>query len=200
MSEGETTLSYLSGDATVSLRVIRGDIVRQAVDAVVNAANSTLLGGGGVDGAIHLVGGPAILAACNEIVAVRGRLPAGQAVITTGGNLPARRVIHTVGPVWRGGARGEAGTLASAYIQSLTLAAAHGLRTLAFPSISTGAFGYPVDAAAQVAMKAVRAFLDVRAGTLREIRCVLFDENTRRAYVAALNDVFGLDSSGGERL
>ena len=135
MSSHEITLDY-SG---VKLSVVMGDITQQAVDAVVNAANSSLMGGGGVDGAIHRAGGPQILAECKEIVAARGRLPAGQAVITTGGNLPTRHVIHTVGPVWRGGAHGEASTLASAYTESLSLAAAHGLKSVAFLSnIFTG--------------------------------------------------------------
>jgi len=204
MRAHETTLEYAGdgpGDhAVVRLRLVQGDITRQPVDAVVNAANSSLMGGGGVDGAIHRAGGPAILAACKVIVAARGRLPAGQAVITTGGNLPARYVIHTVGPIWRGGTHAETETLASAYIQSLTLAAAHGLTTLAFPSISTGAYGYPVDAAAHVALKAVKAFLDGPTASLREIRGVLFDDLTYRAYAAALKDVFGLDSGGGEQL
>ena len=184
----------------VGLRIIRGDITRQTVDAVVNAANSTLLGGGGVDGAIHRAGGPVILAECQRVVAAQGRLPAGRAVITTGGNLPARHVIHTVGPVWRGGAHGEAATLASAYTESLALALTRGLATLAFPSISTGAYGYPVAAAARVALNAVETFLDGPSGALREIRFVLFDDVTCRAYAAALQDVNRLDNTGGERL
>src|SRR5881394_4208847 len=122
------------------VRVVVGDITKQDVEAIVNAANSSLLGGGGVDGAIHRAGGPAILEECRAIRARRGPLPAGQAVATTGGELPARRVIHTVGPVWHGGGSGEAETLASCYRSSLALADEEGLGSVAFPSISTGAF------------------------------------------------------------
>src|SRR5437867_9117151 len=137
------------------LELDRGDITRENVDAIVNAANSSLMGGGGVDGAIHRAGGPAILDECRRIVEARGPLPAGEAVITTGGRLPARRVIHTVGPRWRGGDRGEAATLASCYRNSLALAASEGVSSLAFPSISTGAYGFPIDEASAVALQAV---------------------------------------------
>ena len=119
------------------LILIQGDITRQTTDAIVNAANSSLMGGGGVDGAIHRAGGPSILEECRQIVARQGRLPAGQAVITTGGNLPTRYVIHTVGPVWHGGSRGEAELLAGAYRESLKLAETHQLTSISFPSIST---------------------------------------------------------------
>ncbi len=170
------------------LRLERGDITRYAVDAVVNAANSSLLGGGGVDGAIHRAGGRAILAACRAIVAERGRLPAGEAVITTGGDLPAARVIHTVGPVWRGGGAGEESTLASAYRASMRLADAEGLATVAFPSISTGAYGYPVRAAATVALATVAEELR-RARFVREATFVLFDDATYAAYAAALEEL-----------
>jgi O-acetyl-ADP-ribose deacetylase (regulator of RNase III) len=129
----------------VTLSVILGDITLQETDAIVNAANSGLMGGGGVDGAIHRAGGPVILEECRRIVARQGRLPEGQAVITAGGRLKARYVIHTVGPVWRGGDRGEADILASAYRESLRTAAEHGLTSVSFPSISTGVYGYPVD-------------------------------------------------------
>jgi O-acetyl-ADP-ribose deacetylase (regulator of RNase III) len=200
MNGDETTINCWRVYGGVRLSVIRGDITRQTVDGVVNAANSSLMGGGGVDGAIHRVGGPGILEECKNIVAAQGRLLAGRAAITTGGNLPARYVIHTVGPVWRGGAQGEAATLASAYAQSLKLAASRGLTTLAFPSISTGAYGYPVDAAAHVALNAVKAFLDGQSGTLREIRFIIFDEITFHAYAVTLKDVFKLDNAGGERL
>ena len=171
----------------------RGDITREEVDAVVNAANSSLMGGGGVDGAIHRAGGPRILEECKAIRAERGPLPAGEAVATTAGNMPARRVIHTVGPIWHGGGRNEAATLAAAYRSSLRVARREGLRTVAFPSISTGAYGYPVEAAAQVALNAVRAELESERGGLEEVRFVLFDERTLAAYREALAAV----SAGG---
>lgn len=167
------------------LTLVQGDLTRQGVDAVVNAANSSLLGGGGVDGAIHRAGGPAILEECREVAAARGPLPPGRAVATTGGRLPARRVIHTVGPVWHGGGRGEAELLASAYRESLALAVAEGLRTVAFPSISTGAYGYPVDEAAAVALGAVAERL--RAGcSLDEVRFVLHSAQDLSVYAEAL--------------
>jgi O-acetyl-ADP-ribose deacetylase (regulator of RNase III) len=168
------------------LSIIQGDITQQDTDAIVNAANSGLMGGGGVDGAIHRAGGPAILEECQLIVAKQGRLPTGQAVITTGGNLKAKYVIHTVGPVWRGGDRGEAALLESAYGQSLKLAAANGLSSVSFPSISTGAYGYPLAEAAGIALKTTRAFLSETPGSLREVVFVLFDDNSYRAYADAL--------------
>jgi len=142
-----------------TLSIIQGDITRQATDAIVNAANSSLMGGGGVDGAIHRAGGPAILEECKQIVARQGRLPAGRAVITTGGNLPSKHVIHTVGPVWHGGEKGEEELLESAYRESLKLAAENNLTSISFPSISTGAYGYPVAQAAVTALRTVVAFL-----------------------------------------
>ncbi len=165
--------------------LVQGDITTQAVDAIVNAANSGLMGGGGVDGAIHRAGGPAILAECREIVARQGTLPPGRAVITTGGRLPARYVIHTVGPIWRGGGHGEPEVLASAYRESLALAVERGLKTVAFPSISTGVYGYPVDQAAQVALATVCRFLEATP-ILEEVRFVLFDTHTFGAYRDAL--------------
>src|SRR5919109_2169720 len=162
--------------------VVRDDITRQVVDAIVNAANSSLLGGGGVDGAIHRAGGPAILAECKRIVAEIGRLPAGKAVITTGGRLPAKYVVHTVGPVYGSGSRGEAQTLASCHRESIRVADEHAVRSLAFPAISTGAYGYPVDEAAPVAVTAV---LDALRSSihLNHVRFVLFDAPTLGAYV-----------------
>ena len=141
------------------IALCHGDITRMDVDAVVNAAKGSLLGGGGVDGAIHRAGGPTILADCRELRATRypDGLPTGQAVATTAGDLPARWVIHTVGPVWHGGDRGEPGLLAACYAASLALADRAGARTVAFPCISTGVYGYPADAACGVAVAAVRA-------------------------------------------
>ena len=174
------------------LRLAQGDITRQHADAIVNAANSSLMGGGGVDGAIHRAGGPAILEECQRIVAERGRLPPGQAVLTTGGRLPARHVIHTVGPVWRGGAYGEAETLASAYRESLRLAARHGLRHIAFPSISTGAYGYPIARAAEVALRTVLAFLRDHGGPVEEVTFVLYTPRDLEALVGSEGEERGL--------
>ncbi len=170
------------------LFLVQGDITRQDTDAIVNAANSGLMGGGGVDGAIHRAGGPAILEECKKIRAEMGSLPTGQAVITTGGNLRARYVIHTVGPVWAGGGKGEPDLLASAYRESLKLAADRGLKTVSFPSISTGVYGYPVDQAAGVALRTVIDFLK-RDDRLSEVVFVLFDARTREAYETALREL-----------
>jgi O-acetyl-ADP-ribose deacetylase len=167
------------------LTLIQGDITRQATDAIVNAANSSLMGGGGVDGAIHRAGGPAILEECKKIVARQGRLATGKAVMTTGGDLKARHVIHTVGPIWHGGNRGEADLLASAYRESLSLAVANNLETVAFPSISTGAYGYPVDSAAEVALQTVLKFLQKKS-SLQEVVFVLFDNRTCEVYIEEL--------------
>ena len=171
------------------LSIIQGDITRQATDAIVNAANPGLMGGGGVDGAIHRAGGPAVLEECKQIVASQGRLPTGKAVITTGGNLAARHVIHTVGPVWQGGKKGEATLLASVYIESLKLAAANGLTSISFPSISTGAYGYPLAEAARVATATVVSFLREQVTSLKEVVFVLFDSRTYDAYASALGEV-----------
>jgi len=164
------------------------DITKETTDAIVNAANSSLLGGGGVDGAIHRAGGPSILAECRKIVSQIGSLPAGKAVITTGGRLPAKYVIHTVGPIYRGGDRGEAATLASCHRESIGLADEHGVTSLAFPAISTGAYGYPVAEAANVAISAA---VDALRSTqhLTTIRFVLFDLSTLRAYANAAENL-----------
>jgi O-acetyl-ADP-ribose deacetylase (regulator of RNase III) len=167
------------------VELVRGDLTRESTDAIVNAANSSLLGGGGVDGAIHRAGGAAILEECRRIRAARGPLPAGESVITGGGNLPCRHVIHTVGPVWQGGDAGEPETLARCYRSSLDLAAGNGVRSIAFPSISTGAYGYPVDDAAAVATGAVRAVLE-RGSPLVLVKWVLFSDRDLEAYRAAL--------------
>ena len=168
----------------------RGDITRETTDAIVNAANSSLLGGGGVDGAIHRAGGPAILEDCKRIRGERGELPAGEAVVTTAGRLPCRRVIHTVGPVWRGGTQGEPQTLARCYRNSLALAAEEGLDSVAFPSISTGAYGYPVARAAEVALTAVADVLTA-GGFEGLVRFVLFSEPDLETYRAALERIGG---------
>ena len=173
-------MSFLGGRVRVSV----GDITREAVDAVVNAANSTLMGGGGVDGAIHLAGGPAILEECREIrrTLYPDGLPTGEAVITTGGLLPARHVIHTVGPVYgRAGGR-EAELLAAAYRNSLALAAAHALASVAFPSISTGAYGYPREEAAGVASRSIEEFLG-GDGTIKEVRLVFFSQRDMEVFL-----------------
>jgi O-acetyl-ADP-ribose deacetylase (regulator of RNase III) len=164
------------------------DITRETTDAIVNAANSQLMGGGGVDGAIHKAGGPAILQECRRIVAERGHLPAGQAVMTTGGQLPAKYVIHTVGPVYRGGKNGEAEILASCYEKSLHLAQERQISSIAFPSISTGAYRYPVGDAARIALRSIIATL-VETTSVLTVRLVLFDTATRNAYERAVEQI-----------
>jgi len=168
------------------VKLIQGDITEQETDAIVNAANSGLAGGGGVDGAIHRAGGSAIMEECRRIIAEIGRLETGKAVVTSGGRLKAKYVIHTVGPVWRGGNRGEAELLASAYQESLRLASGYGLKSISFPSISTGAYGYPVAEAAEVALKAVISFLQGFSTSLEEIYFVLYDARTYGAYASKL--------------
>jgi len=173
----------------VKLSLIRGDITQQDTDAIVNAANPSLMGGGGVDGAIHRAGGPTILGECKQIVANQGRLPTGKAVITTGGNLNAKYVIHTVGPIWHGGDRNEAELLSSAYRESLKLAADRNLTSISFPSISTGAYGYPLDKAARVALRAVTSFLKEKNTSVKEVIFVLFDSSAHESYCAALKEL-----------
>jgi O-acetyl-ADP-ribose deacetylase (regulator of RNase III) len=169
---------------TTRIVAVHGDITQQETDAIVNAANSSLMGGGGVDGAIHRAGGPKILEECKKIVAEIGRLPEGEAVITTGGNLKAPYVIHTVGPVWHGGTKNEPRILANAYRNSLAIARKKGLRTIAFPAISTGAYGYPVADAAELAVKIVAKF--VVQYPLEEVRFVLFSESDFETYSSVL--------------
>lgn len=168
--------------------LVRGNITEQQADAIVNAANDTLLGGGGVDGAIHRRGGPAILEECREIRRTRypDGLPTGEAVATTAGQLPARHVIHTVGPVWRGGEHGEPALLATAYRSALEVARTLGLRTIAFPSISTGAYGYPIDQAARIAIGTVSAYLNEHADAFDGVRFVLFSDRDLEEYEKAL--------------
>lgn len=157
------------------IEVIHGDITKLSVDAIVNAANSSLMGGGGVDGAIHRAGGPEILEACRKIVARQGGCKTGEAVITTGGKLPAKFVIHTVGPVWRGGNNNEPQLLANCYTNSLKLAVQNNCRTVAFPCISTGVYGYPIDKAAEVAVHAVKKFLEGN-NAIDRVTFVCFDD------------------------
>lgn len=173
------------------IRLTQGDITEMETDAIVNAANPSLMGGGGVDGAIHKKGGPKILEECKRIRATEypDGLPTGKAVITTGGNLKAKYVIHTVGPVWRGGKSGEAELLAEAYRNSLKLAVSKGLKTIAFPSISTGAYGYPIDEASRIALSTVKDFLEKENG-LEEVVFVLFTKESFEKYKEAAMEVF----------
>ena len=171
-------MERLVGNTRITL--VQGDITKQQVDTMVNAANSRLAGGGGVDGAIHRAGGPSIMEECRAI----GGCPTGQAVRTTAGDLPAKHVIHTVGPVWNGGASGEADLLASAYRNSLRVAAEHAARSIAFPAISTGVYGYPIDLAAAAALGTVLA--EAPGYQFDEIRFVLFSAGDLAVYEAAL--------------
>jgi O-acetyl-ADP-ribose deacetylase (regulator of RNase III) len=172
--------SFLNG----KVNLLVGDLTRQHVDAVVNAANSSLMGGGGVDGAIHRNGGPDILAACREIRRTQypGGLPTGEAVITPGGNLPARYVIHTVGPIKGSHGPRDAELLAACYRNSLDVAARNGCRSIAFPAISTGAFGYPMDEAAAVSSRAIEAFLSIDEA-IAEVRLVFFGERDASLFL-----------------
>ena len=163
------------------ITLTQGDITQQHVSAITNAANSRLAGGGGVDGAIHRAGGPAIMTECDQIRQERGGCPTGQAVITTGGDLYADYVIHTVGPVWEGGKSSEPELLASCYRQSLKLAVENGIKTIAFPSISTGVYGYPMEKAAVVAIEAVTLFLKENE-RFPEVRFVLFNADDLKQY------------------
>jgi O-acetyl-ADP-ribose deacetylase (regulator of RNase III) len=174
-----------------TVRLVKGDITDMATDAVVNAANSSLLGGGGVDGAIHRKGGPKILQECKKIRAAEwpDGLPTGKAVITSGGNLKAKHVIHTVGPVWHGGNRGEAELLRDAYVNCLGLAVSEGVRTVAFPSISTGVYGYPVERASLVALRAVKDFLE-KDDRFAEVVFVLFSEGALAVYGPVAEKLF----------
>ncbi len=171
------------------LSIIQGDITEQATDAIVNAANSSLMGGGGVDGAIHRAGGPTILEECKQIVSRQGRLPTGKAVITSGGNLKARFVIHTVGPIWHGGNKGESELLASAYQESLKVAAENNLSSVSFPSISTGAYAYPVAEAAEVTIKTITTFLKKQTTSIKEVVFVLFNSDAFASYLSALGKI-----------
>ncbi len=172
-----------------TILLLLGDITEQGTDAIVNAANSSLMGGGGVDGAIHRIGGTAILEECKSIrKSLPHGLPVGKAVITTGGRLKAKSVIHTVGPIWKGGDKGEPELLARAYRNSLMLALEKGLKTISFPSISTGAFGYPVEKASRVALRTVLEFIKENAG-IEEVRFVLHSPRDLRIYEETLIDL-----------
>ena len=165
------------------IKLLDGDITRQDTEAIVNAANSGLRGGGGVDGAIHKAGGPAIMEACRRI----GGCPTGEARLTLGGRLSAKYVIHAVGPVYKDGQQGEPSQLASAYRYSLVLASKHGIKAVAFPSISTGVYGYPIKAAAQIAIETVIDYLKSNQG-INEVRFVLFGAGPYRIYKEVLED------------
>ena len=171
------------------IELVEGDITTLAVDAIVNAANESLLGGGGVDGAIHRAAGPGLLAECRAL----GGCATGDAKITRGYNLPARWVIHTVGPVWQGGGHGEDELLASCYRRSLALTRQHPIRTIAFPAISTGVYGFPMARAARIAVREVRRYLDER-DNLERVVFVCFGRSAYDAYVAALSEAPGPSS------
>jgi O-acetyl-ADP-ribose deacetylase (regulator of RNase III) len=164
------------------IEMVRGDITTLEVDAIVNAANKTLLGGGGVDGAIHRVAGPELLAECRAL----GGCEPGEAKLTRGYHLPARFVIHTVGPIWRGGKRGEARILANCYRNSFQLAVGNQIKTIAFPAISCGAYGYPIEQAAEIALQTTRGFL-AASGDLDKVIFALWDEDVYEAFASTLN-------------
>ncbi len=168
----------------MKITLLKADITKTPADAIVNAANSSLLGGGGVDGAIHRAGGKAILDDCRAIRNRQGKCATGEAVITTAGNLPAKKVIHTVGPVWNGGTIGEPEKLRDCYLNSLKLASEHGLKSVAFPNISTGIYGYPKEAAAVIAVQAVQ---DFDSDVIEEVIFVCFDEENYLIYQEKIN-------------
>jgi O-acetyl-ADP-ribose deacetylase (regulator of RNase III) len=180
------------------LILVRGDITREETEAIVNAANSGLVGGGGVDGAIHRAGGPRIMEECAAIRARQGGCPTGEAVLTTGGALKANYVIHTVGPIWKGGNRNEPELLRNCYRNSLSLAEAQGIRTISFPSISTGVYGYPVEKAAEVALAAIIDYVSAHTG-FDEVRMVLFHDRDYATYREALKKLQRHDSAFPER-
>lgn len=168
------------------IEVVETDITRQQVDAIVNAANSTLLGGGGVDGAIHRAAGPELLTECRQL----NGCPTGQAKITKGYNLPVRWVIHTVGPIWRGGTQHEDELLAQCYQNSLALAKAHDIKTIAFPSISTGAYGFPMDRASRIAVTEIKRFLE-QDSSIEKVILVCFGQRAYDIHQAAVKEIMG---------
>ena len=168
------------------LNLIQGDITLQETEAIVNAANTSLLGGGGVDGAIHRAGGPKILEECREIRAKQDGCPTGEAVITSGGNMKTKYVIHTVGPVWSGGGRNEEQLLRNAYYNSLKIAKERSIKSVSFPSISTGVYRFPIDKAARIALNTIKEF--VQEHNFVEIRFVLFSERDLKVYDEALRE------------
>lgn len=172
----------------MQIEVIKGDITRIKADAIVNAANSSLLGGGGVDGAIHRAGGPAILEECKKIVAKQGGCSTGEAVITTAGNLPAKFVIHTVGPVWYGGRQNEKELLANCYKNALQLAVTHHCKTIAFPNISTGVYRFPKDEAAIIAVNTVNEFL-MQTDVVEKVFFVCFDDENFELVQKAIDAI-----------
>jgi O-acetyl-ADP-ribose deacetylase (regulator of RNase III) len=192
------TRILLDGGKTIEFQG-PADLTLETTDAVVNAANSSLLGGGGVDGSIHRAGGPAVLAECRQIVSEIGSLAPGRAVITTGGRLTAKHVIHTVGPVYRGGEHGEAEQLASCHRQSIRLADQHALKSLSFPAISTGAFGYPASEAAPIAVASTVEAL-ASANHLNKVRFVLFDVATLTTYTRAAEKLSRSNSASSYRI
>ena len=169
------------------LSLIQGDITLQETEAIVNAANTSLLGGGGVDGAIHRAGGSKILEECKAIRAKQGGCPTGEAVITSGGNMKAKYVVHTVGPVWSGGNRNEEQLLRNAYYNSLNLAGENGIKSVSFPSISTGVYRFPIDKASRIALNTVKEFLQKHSFV--EVRFVLFSERDLKVYEEALREI-----------
>jgi O-acetyl-ADP-ribose deacetylase (regulator of RNase III) len=171
-----------------TLELVTGDITDETTDAIVNAANSSLLGGGGVDGAIHQAAGPSLLSECKKVRDLRGPLPPGQAVTTSGAKLKVRYVIHTVGPVWQGGKVNEPQILESCYCNSMEQANIKSCTSVSFPSISTGAFGYPVGPAAQIALRAIADLLH-EPRSVKLVRFVLFDERSYKAYAAAAEEL-----------
>jgi len=179
--------SFAIGPGT--LRLIEGDITLDDADAIVNAANAALAGGGGVDGAIHRAAGPKLPEACRAIIAKIGRLPAGGAVVTPGFDLPARFIIHTVGPIWRGGDQGEPEALRSAYAQSLARAVEHNLSSVSFPAVSTGVYGYPVELAAPIALGVMAEAL--ANGPIQEIRMYLHGKHAYDLWRSVADDLLG---------